>query len=157
MLTIRKFKAGDEPAIQALISSIMNREFPQSEAAYPSQDLADIPRTYGNKGEAFFVAMNHDHIVGTVAVKREDERMALLRRIFVEPAFRNQRIGMKLLAQAIDFCKENGYEEIIFKTSTKMDKAIRLCQQNGFHPRTKLEAGGLELLKLVLHLGREKG
>ena len=153
LVEIRKFKSGDEQAVETLITGIMNEEFPQTKDAYPSEDLRDIPRVYGKSGEAFFVATNQNHIVGTVAIKREDDRTALLRRIFVVPTHRNQRIGVRLIEHAIDFCKQTGYEEVVFKTSSKMDKAIRLCENKGFQQRAKLEVGGLELLRLVLFLG----
>ncbi len=151
-VNIRKFNVKDAQAVQSLITEVMNQEFPQTSDAYPSEDLKDIPKSYGNPGEAFFVAVHHEHIVGTVGIKREDERIALLRRIFVRSSHRNQRIGVQLIDHAIDFCKGEGYEEIVFRTSIKMDKAIRLCQNKGFHPRAKLEIGGLELQKFVLHL-----
>ncbi len=151
MVKIRKFRSGDEASIQALISGIMNNEFPQSKSAFPMDDLRNISDVYGSLGEAFFVATtNGQEIVGTIAIKREDERIALLRRVFVDPVFRNQKIGLRLIDQAIDFCKEVGYHEIVFKTSSKMDGAIRLCQKKNFHQRAKLEIGGLELLKFVL-------
>lgn len=153
MVTIRKFHTEDGEAVRSLVTSIMSEEFPQSQDAYPSQDLKEIERIYGGRGEAFFVAVNDDHVIGTVGVKQEDDRIALLRRIFVHPSYRNQRIGEKLIDYAIHFCKENGYHEVIFKTSSKMDKAIRLCERKGFQQRAKLPAGNHELVKFVLFLG----
>lgn len=150
MIKIRKFQSGDEQAVKELIAGVMNQEFPQSLSAFPLDDLNHIQDVYGKLGEAFFVAENSKHIVGTVGVKREDDRIALLRRIFVSPDFRKQKIGIQLVERAIEFCKEVGYQEIVFKSSSKMDGAIRLCQKKGFHQRAKLEMGGMELLKFVL-------
>ena len=152
-ISIRKFRPVDGQAVQNLITGIMNEEFPQSRAAYPVDDLLDIERVYGKDGEGFFVATNINQIIGTVAVKREDSRAALLRRIFVDPTHRRQKIGLQLIDHVIEFCKGHDYEEIIFKTSSKIDGAIRLCEAKGFHQRAKLEIGELELLKFVLFLG----
>ena len=149
---IRRFRESDEQAVRDLIMRIMDLEFPQSKVAYPMNDLLDIPGTYGKSGEAFFVAIKGDSVVGTAAIKREDERTALLRRVFVAPECRRQKIGLTLIDHAVGFCRENGYEEIIFKTSSKMDGAAQLCRKEGFHQRAKLEVGGLELLKFVLLL-----
>ena len=153
-VTIRKFKPGDQDAVCELITGIMQQEFPQSAAAYPTADLDAIAKVYGNGDEGFFVAANQDHVIGTVAVKKEDNRIALLRRIFVAPDHRKRRVGDALIDYAINFCKQHGYQEIVFKTSSKMDGAIRLCQKKGFQQRAKLEAGGLELLKFVLCLDK---
>lgn len=155
MIKLRKYQPEDGEPVRALITEIMAKEFPQSASAFPLDDLHHIEDVYGKLGEAFFVAMDGSKIVGTVAVKREDDRVALLRRIFVSPTHRKQMIGMRLIERAIEFCREVGYQEIIFKTSSKMDGAIRLCQKNGFHQRAKLEMGGLELLKFVLLLNHQ--
>ena len=155
-ITIRKFQQGDSQAVQNLITSIMSREFPQSQAAYPLDDLLDITKVYGSSGECFFVATKDSEIVGTVGVKREDGRAALLRRVFVSPDFRRQKIGVQLVDHAVKFCKDNGYEEIIFKSSSKMDGAINLCQAKGFQQRAKLEIGNMELFKFVLFLGNNR-
>lgn len=150
MVKIRKFQPGDEQAVKDLIAGIMNQEFPQSLSAFPLDDLNHIQDVYGKLGEAFFVAEDSHKIIGTVGVKREDDRIALLRRIFVAPEYRKQKIGVQLVERTIEFCKEVGYQEIVFKSSSKMDGAIRLCQKKGFHQRAKLEMGGMELLKFVL-------
>jgi len=152
-MDIRAYQVGDEQEIQALIVDIMDKEFPQSKAAYPMDDLANIQTVYGKPGDAFFVATNEQQIVGTVAIKREDDRIALLRRIFVTSSYRKKRVGLNLIDRAIKFCKEQGYKEIVFKTSSKMDGAIRLCERKGFQQRAKLEIGGLELVKFVLFFG----
>jgi len=152
-MNIRAYQTGDDEAIQSMISKIMDQEFPQSKAAYPMDDLLAIKEVYGGERDAFFVANTNGHIVGTVAVKHEDERVALLRRIFVAPSHRKQKLGIRLIDEAIKFCRSKGYQEIIFRSTSKMDGAIRLCEKKGFHQRAKLEVGGLELLKYVLFLG----
>jgi len=152
-VNIRAYQPEDDGAIQGLIADIMDKEFPQTKAAYPMDDLTHISTVYGGPGDAFFVAVDHHQIVGTVAVKHEDKRVALLRRIFVAPTHRNQKLGIGLIEKAIQFCKDNGYQELVFRTSSKMDRAIRLCQKKNFQQRASLEIGGLELLKFVLFLG----
>ena len=84
-MEIRKIRKEDYSQVQELITSIMKNEFSEDLSAYPLQDIDDISASYGNLGEAFFVAANNGMVVGTVGVKREDERTALLRRIFVKP------------------------------------------------------------------------
>lgn len=150
---IRPFQTSDEQNIKSLIDGIMTHEFPQSRGAYPATDLGNISTAYGDNGECFFVATDRNRIVGTVAIKKEDERIALLRRLFVDPQYRKKQIGARLLDSATQFCKKNGYQEMVFRTSSKMDGAINLCKKKGFHQRAKLEIGGSELLKFVLFLG----
>ncbi|MBI4430885.1 MAG: GNAT family N-acetyltransferase [Candidatus Omnitrophica bacterium] len=150
---IRKFRPQDAAEIRSLISSIMEREFPGDAEAYPTDDLEDISRHYGHIGEAFFVAENDNgHIVGTIAIKRDDERHALLRRFFVLPEYRGKSVGKKLLQHLIDFCREVGYQEIVVKTTTNMKRAIKVCRDHGFAEKARVDLGGIKLCKLALFL-----
>ena len=92
MAKIQKIALGQEAEAKDLINSIMQREFPDAGQSYPADDLDAIRENYCSVGEAFFVALSDDgRVIGTAAVKRDDERTALLRRIFVDPAHRKQR------------------------------------------------------------------
>lgn len=149
---IRRFSVSDAKQVKGLISEIMAREFHEAQNAYPVQDLDDISSHYGRLGEAFFVAYSNGKVIGTVAIKKEDERTAFLRRLFVSAPFRNQRLGAKLIRHAISFCDEVGYEEVIFKTTSRMEGANKTCQRCGFVQRAKLGLGPIELLKFTLLL-----
>lgn len=152
MTKIRRFIPEDCEQVCELISGIMNQEFSGDQVAYPTDDLKVIPQTYGGLGEAFFVALLDDKVVGTVAIKREDDRVAFLRRLFVSPDHRKQKIGVKLIDRALQFCDEVGYQEVVFKTTSRMEGAIQVCQKRGFVQRAKIVLGQIELLKFTLLL-----
>ncbi len=150
---IRKFRLQDNADVKLLVTSIMNKEFPADALAYPPDDLDDIPGHYGNIGEAFFVAENDKGaIVGTIAVKRDDERHALLRRFFVSPEYRGKNVGKALLEHLIIFCREVGYQEIVVKTTTRMERAIKVCRDYGFAEKARINLGATELCKLALFI-----
>ncbi len=152
MFAIRKFCVDDAEQVKGLISSIMSIEFPEQAKNYPLDDLDDIVKTYCNVGEGFFVAVFGDEIIGTVAVKQEDERTALIRRIFLKPEYRGRRYGERMLEEAVNFCGVVGYQEIVFKTTSNMDKAIKLCLKKGFVEKARVDIGGIELFKFALFL-----
>jgi len=153
MIEIRKIKTEEYEKAQDLIISIMKSEFADDIDAYPLKDLDDIAASYGNIGEAFFVGVASDgRVVGTIAIKCEDERTALLRRVFVHPEYRRRQLGSMLMDRAIEFCREVGYQEIIFKTTSKMQGAIKLCQSKKFTERAKIDIGKIELFKFALFL-----
>lgn len=159
MITIRRWTKEDETAVVELITGIMDQEFHDAKHAYPIEDVECIEKAYGGIGEAFFVAVDDQthKVVGTVAVKKEDGRVALLRRLFVASTHRNQKIGKRLIDRALEFCREIGYEEIVFKTTSKMSGAIDLCRKNGFTQRAHIVLGPIELIKLALGLHAVKG
>ena len=151
-ITIRRFADGDEEQVKALICQIMSEEFQEDQKAYPTHDIENIVEAYGSLGDSFFVAQDGKHIVGTVAIKKEDERIALLRRLFVSADYRKRKIGLNLIERALQFCHEVGYEEIIFRTTSRMSGAIQLCEKRGFVQRAKLDLGPIELLKFSLSI-----
>ena len=149
MISIRRFSDEDHDEVVGLIKGIMSQEFAQDSYAYPTTDLDTISDTYGGLGEAFFVALDGKKVVGTVGIKKEDDRIALLRRMFVSADYRGQQIGMKLMCRALQFCEEVGYDEFVFRTTSRMNKAIELCKKNGFIQRAKIQLGPIELFKFV--------
>ncbi len=155
MVHIRRFESKDSESVKGLITEIMDREFPEDKSAFALGDLDSLQDSYGNDGEVFFVAENGSHVVGTVGVKREDQGIALLRRIFVAPTHRKKKIGLQLLNQAIDFCEKAGYRELVFKTTSKMTGAIGLVKNRGFQSRAKIPVGPVELLKFTLSLNKK--
>lgn len=152
MTSIRRYTLEDKGAIQRLITQIMHEEFTDEMSAYPMEDIDHIEKAYQGLGDAFFVATDGAAIIGTVAIKKEDDRVALLRRLFVAKPYRKQQFGLKLIDRAIQFCDEMGYEELIFRTTSKMQAAAKLCQKKGFVPRAKLALGPVELLKFALSI-----
>ena len=155
MATIQKCQEDDQKEVRNLIAGIMAQEFPKEAATFPTDDLEDISASYGKLGEAFFVASINGKIVGTVGIKQEDKRTALLRRLFVDSKYRRKKIGSQLIERAIQFCREVGYDELIFKTTSTMANAVRLCEQKGFVPKTRLDLGPIQLLKFALFLKSE--
>lgn len=152
MISIRRYSPGDEHVIKDLVLTIMNGEFGEAASAYPTDDVEDIANAYGGLGEAFFVAVDGEKIIGTVAIKKEDNRVALLRRLFVAASHRNRHIGSKLVDRALQFCHQVGYEEVVMKTTSRMERANRVCQKCGFVQRAKLDLGNIQLLKYSLSI-----
>ncbi|HNV86566.1 MAG TPA: GNAT family N-acetyltransferase [Candidatus Omnitrophota bacterium] len=152
MITVRPVTEADDTCVRELITGILEREFSPEERAYFGSDIEHVFRNYAGPRETFFVATDQDKVVGTAGIKEEDDRNALLRRIFVRSDYRGRKIGSQLISNAVSFCKTQGYQEIIFKTTSRMSEAIKLCEANGFVKRVRLELGGLELLKFTMHL-----
>jgi len=157
MIKVTRFKPEYQDAVVALITRIMTDEFGDALSAYPMDDVQNIAKSYGGLGEAFFVALSGTEVVGTVAIKKEDDRVAFLRRLFVSPDYRGQKMGSKLIDAALAFCKDVGYEEIIFKTTSRMTGAITVCQKSGFVQRARINLGVTELLKFSLSLAHGAG
>ena len=152
MVKIRAWQPSDVPQIVQLVAAILEKEFPQDQAAYPPQDLTRLEEAYRPPESTFLVAEEAGRIVGTCGVKAEDGKTAILRRLFVGPFHRGQGVGLDLLKEALAFCRRRGFQEAIIRTSTSMKGAIRLCKSLGFEEDGRWTLGGVTLIRFRLRL-----
>lgn len=151
-MKIRHFNLKDKDQVKKLVTDILKNEFDMDQKAYPHSDLESIPKVYGGKNEAFFVGEENEKIIGTVAIKAESKKVAILRRLFINPDRRGKGYGLALIDKALDFCRECGYHEVIFHSSARMKAAIGLCLKRGFKEVQRLNLGGIDIIKFALSL-----
>lgn len=151
-MLIRSLQQQDEEAVRDLIFSILNEEFLVEQKVYPVTDLDAIEKHYRGPRDTFLIALEEHRIVGTVAVKEDDVKTALLRRLFVDTAFRGKKYGSQLVDRALAFCREKGYKRVAFRGTASMEKALALMQRKGFTERERVCFGEVEMILLQLSL-----
>ncbi len=85
--------------------------------------------------KALWVAERGGVIAGSVFIipaAGEPEGTAQLRMLYVEPMFRGQGIGQRLVAEAIAFARASGYRRIMLWTQDCLVAARRIYQAAGF-------------------------
>jgi len=102
-------------------------------------------------GEIFFI-LDSETPVGTCAVIPLSTDEFELSKMAVEPAYRRQGYGARLMEAALNFAREAGAQKISLITDTKLPDAIRLYQRYGFQtipytqdPRYQRGNVGMEL------------
>lgn len=153
-MVVRSFTSTDCDGIKDLVTTVMNKEFHAEKDAYMYGDLDDIPAAYGNIRDKFLIAEEDARVVGTVGVKEDSATTALLRRFFVHSSHRGRGIGSMLVDIAIDFCKLNGYKNVVFRATTTMKQAIKLLtEKKGFVEAQRHPFGPVEIiiLKYKIH------
>ena len=149
---IRQALPTDGMQIVSLIKAILSAEFPADQGAYPTQDLERLTQTYAGPLNTFFVAEENQKIVGTCGVMADGKETAILRRLFVDPNSRGKGIGSELLKAALVFCRQKGFQEIVIRTSSRMEQAIRLCCAQGFQEDGVWDLGQVKLIRFRLKL-----
>lgn len=152
VMNIRPFQEKDGEAVKTLISDILDQEFQLVKSVYSDTDLNTISKTYSGKRNTFFVGEVDRRIIGTVAVKEDDRETALLRRLFVAPAFRGKDLGSRLVDEALRFCREKGYKKVVFRGTKGMSAASSLMRRKGFREAERIRLGEIEMIRFVLHL-----
>ncbi len=146
---IREYKSSDRDQVYSLILSIFVFEFKNIPPEKYLEDLNDMEKVYGGSGEAFWVCEKNDKIIGTIAIKKDDEKTALLRRFFVNPNYRGKGLGKSLLVQALDFVKTKKYEKVVFIGNPQMKNVKKVLMVNGFQEDDDFIFKGMSVFKLI--------
>lgn len=155
-MPLRKFQEKDAPFVKELVNSILFKEFSLSSKAYQIDDLDSISKAYNGPRDVFYVIEQDNKIIGSVGVKEDTKQIALLRRMYVHPAYRGKGYGSMLMKAAVDFCNSNDYRQIVFRSTSQMQDAITLCIRKGFAEQERLNLGDIQIIKFVLKLSGHK-
>jgi GNAT superfamily N-acetyltransferase len=97
------------------------------------QELADLPGKYAAPDGRLFLALAEKEVAGCVALRKLEEDVCEIKRLFVRDKFRGQKIGITLIEKVISAAKETGYQKLRLDTyPPKMGKAVGLYESYGF-------------------------
>ncbi|AKP67411.1 GNAT family N-acetyltransferase [Companilactobacillus ginsenosidimutans] len=101
-------------------------------------DLFDIENSYQARGGEFWIALDNDRVVGTIALYPLIGKTAVLKKLFSYPEYRGDpiRIGNKLYDKFMEFAKAHGYTKIILDSPEGRDRAHHFYEKKGFNQIT---------------------
>lgn len=94
-------------------------------------DLKDINSYYLSKDGTFFVGIDDGRVVGTAGVRKLEENMCEIRRIYLKKEYRGKGNGEKLFLAALNFAEKNCAGALL-KTDPALKKAINMYLKHGF-------------------------
>jgi putative acetyltransferase len=125
----------DEARIRQLVSSTRAEYGVEPDAPETDEDLEDIERHYRQSGGAFLVLVDDaDRIVGSAGLCPMSVRQCELRKMYIEPGYRGQGWGGRLLEQMIQEARSRGFQRMHLETAAVLKAAIALYQRYGFTP-----------------------
>ena len=83
---------------------------------------------------AFLVIYADGKPVAGGGLKRDDDGVAEIKRIYVVPAARRQGLGRKLLEALEDRARELGYARVRLDTGARQPHAQAMYERAGYHP-----------------------
>ena len=98
-----------------------------------SKELESIREQYSAPTGTLLLCYKAGLAVGCIAVRRLDDGVAELKRMFVQEEYRKYGIGQMLLTGAIHAANALGYKYIRLDTLATMKKALDLYRSAGFY------------------------
>lgn len=102
----------------------------------PLLDYLNLPQSYRENGGIFLVAVDDGAVVGTGGIRRYQDGIAELKRMWLLKSYRGRGIGKALMGRLVAFAREAGYQRIWLELGTPdiQPEALGLYQSFGFHP-----------------------
>jgi len=97
------------------------------------EELRNPLKKYGPPTGDLVLAYWEEEIAGCIALARMKESGTCeMKRLYVKPSFRKNKIGRLLIEELLNSAKERNYKRMRLDTFLKLQAAIHLYQQFGF-------------------------
>lgn len=96
-------------------------------------ELKTVNTQYDAPTGALLLAYYDDLPVGCTGVRRLENQIAEIKRMYVQPEYRGLKIGFKLLELILDKAKTLGYLKVRLDSLRRMAPALRLYEYFGFY------------------------
>jgi putative acetyltransferase len=97
------------------------------------KELAELPGRYAPPEGRLLLAYSFDQLAGCIALRKIGEGACEMKRLYVRPGFRGQKIGRLLTGALIKEAREIGYARMLLDTlPSKMKEAAIVYRSFGF-------------------------
>ncbi len=123
-----------EQEVIDLILNIQQNEFGVPVTIDDQPDLLNVQSFYCKDKGNFWIALEDEKLIGTIALIDIGNSQSALRKMFVQKDYRgkDKGTGQQLLDYVISWCKEKTIDEIYLGTFDKLQAAQRFYLKNGF-------------------------
>jgi GNAT superfamily N-acetyltransferase len=137
---IQEFQPAYQDQVIDLIVPIQ-QDFGIQITADDQPDLKTIPQFYQRGNGNFWIALDDDRVVGTVALVDIGSQQVALRKMFTHPDYRGKEKGVaaRLLETVFNWARDRQVIDIYLGTTDKFLAAHRFYEKNGFVEMTKAD------------------
>lgn len=121
---------------------------------YVCKTFYDFFENYNPEKDRLWFAEVNGKMIGAIAIVGHSAKKAQLRWFILHPEFRGMGFGNRLLNEAMQYCKEKGYQNVFLETTEDQKTAIRMYMKAGFRKVAEHEnhAWGKDLVEQTFEL-----
>ncbi|MBD0262026.1 MAG: GNAT family N-acetyltransferase [Tolypothrix sp. Co-bin9] len=138
MIEIKTIKSHPIEEVKQIIFAVCSEIFQVPEEVIRNYDMSDIDDVRShyldNKG-TFLVLVDDDKVVGCGGIRRLNDDICELKRMWLLKDYRGQGFGKKMAQMLLDFAKKAGYKKVRLDCGDeqKQAQAVNLYKQLGFY------------------------
>lgn len=96
------------------------------------EELSSLPGRYAPPEGGMWLALRADKVMGCIALRRWEDGVCEMKRLFVRPEYRGQGVGRLLAQKTIEEACALGYSKMRLDTVESMSEARKLYASLGF-------------------------
>ena len=96
------------------------------------EELAKLPYKYAEPEGSILLALVDEKYAGVVAVKKLEEGVCEMKRLYLKSEFQGLGLGRKLAENIMEIAKEKDYKTMKLDTLKRLESAVSLYQKLGF-------------------------
>jgi putative acetyltransferase len=144
VINIRTIKTGEVAIAKELIYRVAHqlfhdtRSLEESIAFYESQgelnDMDNIHQSYFDNNGIFLVLTDNDQIIGTGAIRKIDDEICELKRLWLLYEYHGKGLGYHMMQELLSFSREKGYSRMRLETDREFQsRAFEFYKRLGFY------------------------
>lgn len=98
------------------------------------EEITHLEMKYGMPYGRLYLAYCGGEATGCIGLRKIDEQNCEMKRLYVRPEFRGNKIGEQLVQKIIADAKEIGYSAMLLDTLPFLESAIFMYKKFGFYP-----------------------
>jgi len=144
MIKIRHIHPDEVPVVKQLIYQVAHevfhdtRSLEESTAFYEGQgilqDIDELQQAYFDNDGIFLVMTDNDQIIGTGAVRKIDDDVCELKRVWLLFEYHGKGLGYRMMQELFSFAREKGYSRMRLETDQEyQNRAFNFYKRLGFY------------------------
>lgn len=148
---IRSYRQHDQPAVARLYTQGLLHGRPSRHDTAADLDFIEMAY-FSQPHDHFWVAEVDSLVVGMIGVVGDGTFAAQVRRLRVDPAWRQTPLAQSLLRTALDYCRQQNYLKVVLDTRLDPELALTLTSASGFQYARRKTIHGRDILEFYVNL-----